>query len=117
REVSVTLGELPSDGQQAGASESGGSPMDGVTVDELTPQVARQLGLPGEVRGVLITNVQPGSAAADAGLTRGDVVQEVNRQPVGSVSEFRRAVSQAGDQPILLLVNRRGNTLFMMVGD
>jgi serine protease Do len=115
QEVSVTLGELPSDGQQAGASQSTGSPLEGVTVDELTPQVPRQLGLPGDVRGVLITDVQPDSAAADAGLTRGDVIQEVNRQPVGSVSEFRRAVSQAGDEPILLLVNRRGNSFFMIV--
>jgi serine protease Do len=116
REVSVTLGTLPSEQEQAGASQSSGSPLSGVAVDELTPQVARQLGLAGDVRGVLIVEVDPGSAAADAGLARGDVIQEVNRQPVASVGEFRRAVSQAGDKPILLLVNRRGNTLFIIVG-
>jgi serine protease Do len=116
REVSVTLGTLPNEQEQAGVSESNGSPLLGLTVDELTPQIARQLGLPEDARGVLIVEVDPGSMSADAGLARGDVIQEVNRQPVVSVSEFRRAVSQAGDEPILLLVNRRGNTLFTIVG-
>jgi serine protease Do len=64
---------------------------------------------------VVVTQVRPYSRAAEAGLARGDVIQEVNREPVTNVAAFDRAVRRAGDQPVLLLVNRGGRTLFIVV--
>ena len=113
--VPVTLGELPEQ-REASAREPGrGGPLDGVDVDELTPQVARQLGLPRDATGVVVTQVNPASRAAEAGLRRGDVIQEVNREPVASVAAFERALRSAGGQPVLLLVNRAGRTFFLAI--
>ncbi|MBX5495619.1 MAG: PDZ domain-containing protein, partial [Bryobacteraceae bacterium] len=112
----VTLGELPEEQNRSGFSqEDRGSVLDGVQVDELTPQVARQLGLPRDTFGVVITDVRPGSPAAEAGLRRGDVVQEVNRRRVTNVSSFERAVREGEGNSILLLVNRGGNTMFLVI--
>ncbi|HXB70126.1 MAG TPA: PDZ domain-containing protein [Candidatus Acidoferrales bacterium] len=60
------------------------------------------------------TQVGPSSPAAEAGLRRGDVIQEVNRKPVKSTADFERAVagSKAGT---LLLVNRHGSTMYLAV--
>jgi serine protease Do len=116
RDVPVVLGELPA---KAASSQSGaGTPsaaLQGLSVDELTPQIARQLGLPPKTLGVVVTSVDQGSAAEEAGLRRGDVIQEVNHKPVHNVSEFSSAVSQLGKQNVLLLINRGGNTLYVVV--
>jgi serine protease Do len=115
REVSIRLGEMPAEAHRPGTpgqGENQGSALEGVTVDELTPQIARQLDLPAGSRGVVVTQVRPGPAA-DAGLRRGDVIQEVNRKPVTSVTEFERAIRQAGKQAVVLLVNRGGSTLYL----
>jgi len=116
REVSLTLGEAPS-GKGAGpgpeAAES--SPMRGVQVDELTDDIREQLGLKSDVKGVVITAVPNGSPAADAGLQRGDVVEQINRQPVNSVSAYERIIAQSGKQTLVLLVNRGGDTRFVVV--
>jgi serine protease Do len=117
REVSVKLAELPAEAQRQPPIEEEddrSSALEGVSVSELTPQIARQLNLPLNVRGVVVTRVQS-SAAADAGLRRGDVIQEVNRRPVASVADFEQAIRQAGNQPVVLLVNRRGSTSFIAI--
>jgi serine protease Do len=62
-----------------------------------------------------VTDIAPDSEAAAAGLRRGDVIEEVNREPVESASEYRRAVRRAGNQSLVLLVNRNGNTTFIVV--
>ena len=56
-----------------------------------------------------------GAPAADAGLRRGDVIQEVNRQPVNSVSEFQSAVRRARKQSLILSVNRQGSTAYIVI--
>jgi serine protease Do len=115
REVRVTLGELPAEQLRASEKSDRSGPLEGVEADELTPQMARQLGVPASMRGVVVVGVQPGSAAAEAGLQRGDVIQEVNRQPVTSVNEFERAVAQAGAKSVLLLVSRHGQSFYMTI--
>lgn len=65
--------------------------------------------------GVVVTDVSPDSPAADAGLRRGDVIEEVNRQPVDSVPGYRGALHRAGNQSLVLLVSRNGNTTFIVV--
>jgi serine protease Do len=112
-DVTVKLGELPTDKEQA-KSEQGSSEkaLDGVTVENLDAQSARQLGLPAATTGVVVTDINPSSPLASAGLRSGDVIQEVNHQPIKNVAQFEEAVRKAGGNP-LLLVNRKGSTLFL----
>jgi serine protease Do len=112
-DVSVKLGELPNDQEQA-KSEDGSSQgaLEGVTLENLDSQTAKELGLPAATTGVVVTDINPSSALASAGLRRGDVIQEVNHQPVKNVSQLEEAVRKAGKNP-LLLVNRQGTTLFI----
>jgi len=118
REVRVTLGELPNEKLAASDGKSeGGSPdeLDGLSVEDLTAQTARQLELPANTSGVVVTGVEDGSRADDAGLHSGDVIQQVNRQPVKNVAEFERAMKQAGDKSAVLLVNRNKHTSFVVI--
>ncbi|MGA8439093.1 MAG: DegQ family serine endoprotease [Candidatus Sulfotelmatobacter sp.] len=117
RDVSLVLGEAPS-GKGAGNSPGGAaesSPMRGVQVDELTSDIRQQLGLKSDVKGVVVDDVPDDSLAADAGLQRGDVIEQINRQPVNSVADYQRLIGQAGKQTLVLLVNRGGNTTFMVI--
>jgi serine protease Do len=61
-----------------------------IHVSDLTPEMARQLDLPNGVRGVVVTNVDPDSGVAD--LQKGDVIEELNQQPVSSVAEYNKVV-------------------------
>jgi len=117
RDVSLTLGEAPA-GKAANANSEGSadnSPMRGVQVDELTNDIRQQLGLGPDVKGVVVTEVPDGSAAAEAGVQRGDVIEQVNRQPVNSVSDYHHLISAAGRQAVVLLINRGGATTFVVV--
>jgi serine protease Do len=87
----------------------------GITVQNLTPEIAKGLGLKKET-GVVVTRVEPGSAAADAGIQTGDVIREVNRKPIKDVEEFSQKVEKAkGPDNILFLVQRGQNNLFAAV--
>ena len=87
----------------------------GVTVQNLTPQIARELGLK-KSAGVVVTGVEPGSPAAEAAIRNGDVIQTVNRKPVRNVDDFVKIVEKAkGGGSILLLVQRGANSLFVAV--
>jgi len=111
--VSVKLGDLPADKEQAKAQETpSGEALEGVTVENLDSQSAKELGLPAATAGVVVTDVSPSSPLAAAGLRRGDLIQEVNHQPVKNVSQFEEAVRKGGKNP-LLLVNRKGSTIFL----
>ena len=116
RDVTLSLGESPSGkpGKNGpGAAEA--SPMRGVQVDELTDDIRQQLGLNSDVKGVVVTEVADDAPAADAGLQRGDVIEQVNRHPVDSVSDYHRLVDEAGKLALVLLINRGGNTTFIVV--
>ena len=114
-DFTAQLGDLP--GTQASNRESNGdkseSALAGVSVDNLDPQTARQLHLPASTTGVVVTNITASSPAADSGLQKGDVIQEVNRKPVSNTSEFEQAVRASKHDP-LLLVNRQGNTMYVV---
>jgi serine protease Do len=118
--VEVRVGELPERAATAApraAASAATTPPDpvGLSVVDLTPDVARKLGLPEGLDGALVTAVLPGGLAAEAGLRPGDVIQEVNRQPVRSARDFVRAVEQAGPRDLVALVNRGGATAFVAI--
>jgi serine protease Do len=115
RTIDATLGSQPGNTAEEEGSQEKTAILDGLTVDQLTPQIARQLNLPSDAHGVVVVQVDPGSPAGDAGLQRGDVIQEVNRKPVYNVKGFDDTVRQGGNRPVLLLVNRGGNTFFVVV--
>jgi serine protease Do len=107
--VSVTLAEVPAQGPQVGQNENNGTgTMSGVQVQTVTPDMTQDLGIPDSTHGVVITNVDPASQAAAAGLDRGVVILEVNHQPVANAHEYHEAVSQAGDHAVLLLIMPQG---------
>jgi len=115
KEIAVKLAELPERGQAMAESGAAKGPLSGIQVEALTPQIARQLGIDPATRGVVVSNVAEASPAADAGLRRGDVIEEVGRKPVASVAEFQRAARAAGQGSVLLLVNRGGNTSYLVI--
>lgn len=115
REIQVKLGEMPSGTTQAGGVETPGAALRGISVMGLTADVASQLKLPAGTKGVAVSSVDPASAAAEAGVQPGDVIQEVNHQPVTGVDGFDRAMQKAGNQPVLLLIDRNGSTSFLVV--
>ncbi len=88
----------------------------GLTVQDITPELARRLGLnPGE-KGVVISGVEPGSLAAKAGLRRGDVIKEVHRRSIQNLNDYNRAIEKAKQDKILLfLVKRGGGTLYVVL--
>jgi len=87
----------------------------GITVAPLTADRATQLGLRRGAQGVVVTDVDPTSPAARAGIQPDDVITEVNRQPVKSATDFRAALKNSGSRPVLLLINRDGRTVFLAV--
>ena len=96
-------------------SKSGNSALDGVSVRSLNPNTAEQMGVAPGTSGVVVTNVDPASAAATAGLQRGDVIQEVNHARVHNSSDFASALKSGKGGDSLLLINRKGNKLYLAV--
>jgi len=89
--------------------------LDGITLNDLSPEARRAFRINDPaIRGVVITELDPGSPAARAGLRPGDVLLEVNRKPVANVRDFQDAYGKARGN-VLLLVHRRGNTQFVVV--
>jgi serine protease Do len=114
--IRVTLGERPANlsatpGVSKAPSEGA---LRGITVQNLTPEVRDQLGLPANVRGVVISDLDPSSPAAQAGIQPGDVIETINRHPVNSVTDFNRLAAEAKGQT-LLRINRQGSGYFVVI--
>ncbi|HVN24421.1 MAG TPA: DegQ family serine endoprotease [Syntrophorhabdales bacterium] len=87
----------------------------GIGVQNITPDIAQALGLK-ESAGVVVTQVEPGSPAENAGIRQGDVIREVDRKPVKDVRSLMDQIAKAKDnESILLLVQRGGNKMFAAV--
>jgi S1-C subfamily serine protease len=119
QEVKLRLGELraaadTAEGAKEVALAQDGAGKLGVAVQPLTTDVARQLGLQGNVSGILIRDVDPAGLAAEAGIRPGDVIVEANRQPVRSTTDLQAALAKGGRT--LLLVNRQGRTSYITIG-
>jgi serine protease Do len=113
--ISLTLGQYHGNGQEAegGKDEGNHKARIGVAVANLDDQARQQFNIPESVKGVVVQDVKPGSPAEDAGLQPGDVIEEMNRKPITSGSEFASAVQAApADKDILLLVWSHGNASY-----
>jgi len=87
----------------------------GVTVAPLTPEWSSRLGAPKDVHGLVVEDVNPDGRAAEAGIQPGDIIEQINRKPVQTIEELRAALRGAADKPVLLLINRQGNSSFVTV--
>jgi len=97
--------------------EGGGSTANdfGITLQEITPELAQSLDLE-EEKGLVISDIDQDGPAWEAGMRRGDVVLEVNRKEVASLDDFRKAIAKRDKKrPTLFLVKRSGNTLYFGV--
>jgi serine protease Do len=123
RSFNIKIVEQPKEIAQSGTEEEapgaetgGETALSGLEARNLSPDIARQLGLPATLAGVVITGVSPDSAAADAGVQPGDVILEVNRQVVRSVTDLKRINGKLSkNESVLLLINRRGGKLFLAI--
>ena len=107
----------PSQPQPPGQSndqETSSGPLTSIRVEELTPEMARQLDLPGNVQGVLVAGVDPDSGVAE--LQKGDVIEEINQQPVTSVADYNKiAAALDPSQPQVLSVCRHKMRSFLVL--
>jgi serine protease Do len=102
-------------GAGSGGSSPASSALAGVRIENLTPEMARRLNLSATAHGVVIAEVDPDSSAAEAGLQRGDVIEEINRQPIANAGEFDAALQKAGKKSVLLRVRRAEGARFVVV--
>jgi serine protease Do len=103
--------QIPAQPNDQGATNS---PLASIHVGELTPEMARQLNLPNNARGVVVTSVDPDSGVAE--LQKGDVIEEINQQPVTSVSGYNKiAASLDPSQPQILSVCRHRMRSFLVL--
>jgi serine protease Do len=103
--LSVELGERPVEGEVATGPGPAKEDRLGLTIQEVTPEMAERLGLE-KPEGVLISNVKPGSPAAKAGLQRGDLIHEVEHQAIRGVKDYQKAISGAGKAGVLFWIQR-----------
>jgi len=107
RQTTMAQGKPPKTRQQLRESL-------GIEVQNLTKDLAQQFGYQlGE--GVIVTSVEPGSPAAEAGIQAGDLIQGVNRQSVSTVDDFQKAIARASGDKVLLLVRRGEYSQFIVV--
>jgi serine protease Do len=121
KSMNVTIDELDLDAEQGRSSRQGENPNEqeptptglGITLDPITPELARRMDLPRNEGGAIISDVDRDSPAASA-VVPGDVILEVNRQPVSTVSQITRELQkvQTG-QPVFLKVWRNGQRYFV----
>jgi serine protease Do len=116
--VTATITELPADGSEI---RPGSSPnmdivqnaLSGITVIDLNSNIAKQLGVDKDEKGVVIIKVEPGSSAGEAGIRKGDVIQEIDRQRISNLNEFNKVVSKIKPQDtVLLFINRSGRKFY-----
>ena len=115
RDVTATLSELTEKPEESARETASTSGLRGLQVENLTPSIARQLGVPESTVGVVVTAVDSASAAAAADIERGDVIEEVNRKPIRNVADYDHTLAGTDNQAILLLVSRGGSTRFIVV--
>lgn len=109
RTLTVKLGTMP---EEITETEKGVTTDLGLTVQTLTPELAEQFNWSRDEKGVLITGVDPSGAGADAGLRRGDLIKEIDRQDVESTEDYSRILGKAKKGESVLFLIKRGTRTF-----
>jgi serine protease Do len=131
QKFTITTGERPSNVARGGRGRNGRNSepedqdlakndegvLNGVSVEDIAPQMRNQLNLPARLKGAVITNVEPDSAAAKSGLRPGDVILEINKQPVTSAQDAVDLSTKAEGKKTLLRLYSRGSTIFVVVDE
>jgi serine protease Do len=118
--LQVTVEQQPGTEQLAqnkGEKSTDTGTLNGVGVAELDAQTREQLKVPANVNGVVITEVQPDSPAAEAGLKQGDVIQEINKHPVKTAEEAVKLTESPKDKVTLLRIWSNGGSHFVVVDE
>jgi serine protease Do len=114
RTVTAVVGELKEEAQEA-KSEAPEQDLLGLALQPLTPDLAKQLGIPGK-KGLVITGVESGGPGEEAGLKRGDVILEAAQKPVTNVEQFAALTGKLKPgEGLLLLVQRKDGTIFVVI--
>ena len=87
----------------------------GLSLQPLTPEIAKQLNISTDVEGLVVTEVDPNGAAASEGISRGDVIMEINKKSVSTVDDVQSALENSENKPILLLISSKGRTVYLTV--
>lgn len=109
--IPATVGELKDDAAVK-PSEEVENRM-GISLQAVTPEIAVELGMK-KAEGVVVSNVEPGGLAGEAGIQRGDVILEVDRNPVNNLKEFNETLKKA-DKSLLFLIYRSGSTFYVTI--
>jgi len=111
RAIHVTIAELPAEMEKLHGKFD--NPLKGVVVKGLTPEVKKNLGIPKRIHGVVVTDIEEDSPAADI-LMENDVILEVNRKRINTVKDYETVVSRIkSGSDILLLVFRNGSSIYI----
>ncbi len=113
KDIPVKIGRLPSDGVTPEETHQTAQGKWGRMFEDLPPATAGRLGIKND-KGVIVSAVQPGSPADLAGIRRGDIILEVNQEPVDSTNEVKKQIEEAGEKDSLLLLVNRGNGKFFV---
>jgi serine protease Do len=113
--ITVEIGKLDEEESVLADAGTGTSKKLGLTVQELTPKLAESLGIE-ETQGLIVTDINPGSVAAEEGILRGDIILEIDREKVENIGQYKKALKEAqGKKNILLLIKRDGQTRFVVL--
>lgn len=112
KRIKVKLGELPDSFEQGAVTAQSGSAKLGLTVKELTPDIARQFGINKKEEGVVVTSVDRNSEAGRS-LRTGDLIQRIGERNIQNIDDYNKALEESAGEYILILVKRRGDTFFV----
>lgn len=121
--VSIVVAELPKEAAATAPQEPlqediQKNALYGLTVMELTREIARQLGLTMSERGVVVVKVEQGSAADEAGIKKGDVIQEIDRNRITGIKDYNKVIATLGQKDtILLFINRGGKKSYLTINN
>jgi serine protease Do len=114
KNVEVTLARRPDSGMRAQLSPQGSDDM-GLTVAELTPETAKQFGYDDNEKGLLVTDVKPGSKANHAGMRKGDLIKEINRTAINNIEDYKEKMDEIPSGETLNLLIKRPNAGFTLL--
>jgi serine protease Do len=117
KETTLSVKIAPLDTPEAAAGKAADEAPQGkwgLQLQDLSPEAAREAGLRPD-QGVVVAGVRPGSPAEEASLHTGDIILEVNRQPVKGVEDMKARMAQSADKGQALLLIQRGRNTFYLI--